>query len=128
MFWGAPLGPFVGSLAALAAKIHPNDPYPSFGIGWGAIPNLSPEAVDPTIQFEFIGVKNPPFYADSFVRNNYNNVLLDPNQNPVTNFLPIIANLAEVISMNIVQQQNQSHTGNSSARFKGPNRPAKNHL
>ncbi len=120
MFWGAPQGPNVGTASPLAAKIHPDSEYPAFAVAWGFTGVTSPEYLDPIIQLQFIGVKNPSFYSDSFIRNNYNNVLIDTNQNPVEAFKPIMVDSLEFVGMNITQQDNNRTKGSVSLISKDP--------
>ncbi|MBS0649127.1 MAG: GMC family oxidoreductase N-terminal domain-containing protein [Verrucomicrobia bacterium] len=108
------------SVGLLTAKSTVSQPYPNFQILIGNTVGItSLEATDPFVQKNWVGTKNLPSILQSYVRNDFNNILLDPTQacaNPVVPctppyFQPIIVDPNSIMSMLIEQEENNRTEG-----------------
>jgi len=95
------------------------EPFPNFQLLTGFQLQETLETSDPFTQQGWIGLRNIPALWQSFVRNDFNNILLDPTL-PCANpevpcdppyFQPIMLNPNQVLGMLIEQEQNNRTEG-----------------
>lgn len=112
IFWE---GANPNTLQTFACKSDPTLPNVNFDLVIGSINSMSLESRDIFVQKNSIGTKNIPALYPSFVRNNFDNILIDTNQNPPKyedlNFIPIIKTNNQVCGCLIEQEEDNRTTG-----------------
>lgn len=134
-FWEAPpdSNPGFGIFPLLTAKSTLSQPFPNFQIAVGGITNAVLETTDIFVQQGWIGLKGLPAIFQSFGRNDFSNILLNPNpsigsSNPVNGsptFEPIIINFTHAVGMLVEQEENNRTEGYLQLVSKDPTVPPK---
>ena len=107
----------IGERVFMSVKSDPSQPTIDFDIGLNSTTLQSVEAEDNTIQYGYGGTKNLGALDNQFVRNNPNNILIDPVlagnpyvYSPAT-FNPIYTSPSHRMCMLVEQVQNVSSSG-----------------
>jgi len=102
------------TIITLAAKsnlsINPN-----FELAYGLLSAFANESRDVFVQKRWVGTKNIPAIYQSFVRNDFNNILVDTNINPAdpkdVPFLPIMRDFNATNALLVEQEDNNRTEG-----------------
>ncbi len=125
------LNPEIALFLTAKSTASVSQPYPNFQISIGDITNAL-ETADPFVQLFWNGLRGQPGVNQSYVRNDFSNILMDPTQyctNPTPStppcFLPIIVNPANIIGMIIEQEEDNRTEGYLKLVSKDPTAPPK---
>jgi choline dehydrogenase-like flavoprotein len=123
----------------LNTKSTPSQPYPNFEIGVGATGVQVLEATDPFTQRNWVGTRNIPSVFTDYLRESFNNILLDPvanltpgptfnDPNPPTGnptFTPIMRSPTKILGCICEQEEHNRSEGYVQLVSKDPTVPPK---